>query len=96
MTELEKYCISALRLSEASAEALIDDIRLKISIARAELIRSGISETMANDESNVLVVNAIIKYVTSEMDSVENERVKAFDAFRLCMDELRKSVIEDV
>lgn len=96
MTELERYCIGALRLSEASAEALIDELKLKISIARAELIRSGVPEEVANDDSNVLVINTIIKFVTSEMDAVENERIKAFDAFRLCMDELRKSVIEDV
>lgn len=93
MTDLENYCISALRLSTASAEALLSEIDFKIGIARAELIRSGVPSDVANS-SNILVENAIIKFVVSELDAIENERVKAFDAFRLIMDELRKSDIE--
>lgn len=93
MTDLENYCISALRLSSASAEALLSEVQLKISTARAELIRSGVASDVANS-NHVLVTNAIIKFVISEMDSIENERIKAFDAFRLNMEELRKSTIE--
>lgn len=96
MTDLEKYCVNALRLSEASAEALLNDIQLRIEVARAELIRSGVPADIANDDDNMLVVNAIIKFVISEMDNLENERIKAFDAFRLNMEELRKSVINNV
>lgn len=96
MTDLEKYCVNALRLSEASAEALLEDIKLRIGVARAELIRSGVPVDVAADDDNLLVVNAIIKYVISEMDSLENERIKAFDAFRLNVEELRKSVISNV
>lgn len=95
MTDLERYCISALRLSEASANALLEEIQLKIEVARAELIRSGVPIDIANDDENKLVVNCIIKYVISEMDSLENERIKAFDIFRLSMEELRKSVVEN-
>lgn len=94
MTDLERNCICALRLSEASAEALIDSIRNYIEIAKAEIIRLGISEEIANDESDKLVCNLIMKYVTYEMASVESERDKAFEAFRVCVDELRKSYVE--
>lgn len=91
MTDLEKYCISALRLSSASAEALLEEIQYKISIARAELVRLGISEEKATTDNDNLINNLIIKYVTSEMASVESERDKALEAFRICADELRKT-----
>lgn len=91
MTDLEKQIISALRLSEASAEALIDVIRNYIGIARADMIRSGLAEDIANDDTNALVRNVIIKYVVSEMASVETERDKARTYYRICLDELRKS-----
>lgn len=94
MTDLEKYIVQALRLSEASAEALKSQIDLNIDIARAELIRSGLSEEKANSD-DVLVVNAIIKFVCGEMASAENERNYSKEAFRLIMDELRKSEVKD-
>lgn len=90
MTDLEKYCVSALRLSTASANALLEEIQYKISVARAELIRLGITEEKVNSDDE-LISNVIVKYVTSEMASVESERDKAFEAFRVCCDELRKS-----
>lgn len=91
MTDLEKQITSALRLSDASAEALIDVIRNNISIARADMIRSGLAEDIANDDTNALVRNVIIKYVISEMASVETERDKARTYYKICLDELRKS-----
>lgn len=94
MTDLELYCSKALRLSEASAEALKSQIDLNIDIARAELIRSGLSEDKANSD-DVLVINAIIKYVCGEMASAENERNNSKEAFRLIMDELRKSEVNN-
>lgn len=90
MTDLELYCSKALRLSEASAEALLSQIDLNIDVARAELIRSGLSEEKANSD-DVLVINAIVKYVCGEMANAEIERTYAREAFRLIMDELRKS-----
>ena len=94
MTDLEKYCAKALRLSEASAEALISQIDLNIDVARAELIRSGLSNEKANSD-DVLVINAIIKFVCGEMASAEIERTYSREAFRLIMDELRKSEVLD-
>lgn len=95
MTDLERYCVSALRLSEASAEAHIDDIRLRIEVARAELIRSGVPKDIVIDDENKLVVICIIDYVISEMDSIEAERARALEAFKSNMENLRKSVIEN-
>lgn len=92
MTDLEKQVVSALRLSETSAEALLTEIQTNISIARADMIRSGISETNANDDTNMLVRNVITKYVTSEMSCVESERDKAREYYRTCLDELRRSL----
>lgn len=94
MTDLEKYCCDALRLSSASSTALLSQIQLNIGIARAELIRSGISDTTAEDDTNKLVINCIIKYVVSQMGDIDTERDKSFEAFRICQDELRKSYAE--
>lgn len=95
MTDLENYCAEALRLSTASASALLSQIQLNIDVARAELIRSGLSIATANDDTNKLVLNCIIKYVVSNMAEIETERVRAHETFRICLDELRKSVNEE-
>lgn len=94
MTDLEKYCVNALRLSEASADALLEEIRVHIDIARADMIRLGFSIEFVNDETNMLVNNVIIKYVVSEMASVESERDKAKAYHKICLDELRKSYVK--
>lgn len=95
MTALENYCVNALRLSSASATALLDEIQRKIRIARADILRSGVPEEIANDEDNYLVSNVIIKFVCSEMAGAESERIRSFDAYKNCLDELRKSVVSD-
>lgn len=95
MTALEKHCANALRLSDASADALIDEIKLNIEVARADMVRSGVPKEYVEDENDMLVINTIIKYVCSEMGSIESERFKSMDAYRLCLDELRKSVESD-
>lgn len=94
MTDLELYCCNALRLSEASAEALMSQIDFNIAVARAELIRSGVPNEVANGDSK-LVINAIVKYVCGEMANAELERTYSREAFRLIMDELRKSELEN-
>ena len=84
MTDLEKIIVSALRLSEISAEALIETIRSYIEIARADMVRSGVSEEIANNDENSLVKNVILKYVVSEMASVDVEREKARTYYKIC------------
>lgn len=91
MTDLEKIIVSALRLSEVSAEALIETIRSYIDIARADIVRSGVASEVANNDENALVRNVILKYVVSEMASVDAEREKARTYYKICLDELRKS-----
>lgn len=91
MTDLEKYCVSALRLSQASANALLEEIQVKISIARANMIRLGIPPEKVEDDTDFLVCNVITKFVVSEMESIESERIRALGAYQICLDELRKS-----
>lgn len=93
MTNLEKSCANALRLSERAAEALIDSIQEHIEVARANMIRLGISFDTAHDEDDKLVCNVIVKHVVSEMASIEAERDRAYEAYRICIDELRKSYV---
>ena len=92
LSKLQKNCISALRLSEASAEALIEEINLHIGIARADMVRSGVAVEVAEDEDNMLSSNVIVKYVTSQMASAESERDKAMAYYKICLDELRRSL----
>lgn len=93
MTNLEKSCANALRLSERAMEALTDSIQEHVEVAQENMIRLGISNEMAHDEDNKLVCNVIVKYVISQMASVEAERDKAYEAYRICIDELRKSYV---
>lgn len=92
MTALEKYCANALRLSDVAANALLDEIQLKIEIARADMVRSGVPKEYVEDESDMLVINTIIKFVCSEMADTEIERNNSNYAYKLCLDELRRSV----
>ena len=91
MTNLEKSCANALRLSDSSANALITSIQDNIEIAQANMIRLGISNVAAKDEEDKLVCNVIVKYVVSQMATVESERIRAYEIYRVCLDELRKT-----
>lgn len=91
MTALETICISALRLSSASANALIELIRENIAQGKAKLIQFGIPAD-AIDEDNEIIRACIVKYVKSEMDSNESERIRAGENFRLLADEARRSI----
>ena len=90
MTDLERNCVTALRLSEASANALLSRISLLIGVASSELIRAGVSEEVVESD-DPLIINAKITYVVSQMGNSESERVSAGEAFRLMEDEIRKS-----
>lgn len=90
MTDLERNCVTALRLSEASANALLSRISLLIGVASSELIRAGVSEEVVESD-DTLIINAKITYVVSQMGNSESERVSAGEAFRLMEDEIRKS-----
>lgn len=87
--ELELAIASALRLSEIATQARLVEIQRHIAEARAELIRLGISASMANGD-NILIESAIISYALSKM-SAENMQQKYLEDFKCQVDNLRKS-----
>lgn len=89
MTSLERAVVSTLRLSDAAANELLTDIQRNIEIARAELIRSGVSEDIVIEEG-VLVQSAIIHYCLAEMGDEERQQT-ARNAFLYEQENLRKS-----
>lgn len=89
MTELEKAVARALRLSDNAAMKLLDTIQRNIEVAKAELIRSGVSEDVVNSE-NVLVDQAVITYCQMVMGD-ESQYDRQFRAFKYQQDNLRKS-----
>lgn len=92
MTDLEKSVADALRLTKKAAKNLLNTIQRNILTARAELIRSGVSEDLANS-SNLLVEDAIITFCLYKMDD-ESNRERNWSAFQYQQDTLRKSNIK--
>lgn len=91
MTKLEKDVAAALRLSEKAAEKLSAVIQRNIIAARAELIRSGVAESLAQSE-DPLVEDAVITFCLYKMDD-EAGRERNWSAFQYQQDNLRKSGI---
>ena len=59
MTDLEKRCVKALRLSESAGTLLLTEIQSNIEAARAELLRSGVSAAKV-DTTIPLYVSSIL------------------------------------
>lgn len=91
MTELEKAVAAALRLTEKASEKLLQTIQRNILTARAELIRSGVSDNLATSD-NPLVEDAVITFCLYKMDDEAN-RERNWDAFQYQQDNIRKSGI---
>ena len=91
MTELEQSIADELRITPEAANILLPEIQKNIKRARAELIRSGISDVIANS-SNVLIEDAIVMFCLARMGE-ESEREKNQDAFTYQEDCLRKSTL---
>lgn len=89
MTELEKAIARALRLSDSAAELLLDEIKRNIEIAKAELVRSGVAESIVDTEGP-MIVNAIITYCQATMND-EKEYEMYMNAFMYQQENLRKS-----
>ena len=89
MTDLETRCVKALRLSESAGTLLLEEIQNNIEAAGAELIRSGVSSEMVQEEGP-LIQNAIIDYVLMQMND-EDQYERYFNAWQYEMDNLRKS-----
>lgn len=91
MTELEKAVCNALRLSTLASETLLPEIQRCIDIARAELIRSGVSVDKADEN---LVNSAIVTYCQMAMGDADNYE-RYFTAFQYQQDNLRKHCYEE-
>lgn len=84
---LEKIKL-ALRISHSYLD---DDIADSIKSARAEMIRSGISESKANDEEDSLIISAIKTYCLFVYSS-DNSRIEGFrQSWEYQLENLRKS-----
>lgn len=66
------------------------DIRRLIGVARAEMIRVGIDEDMANGEDD-LIKEAIITRTLGALAETPELRAEFKEAYRIQIDELRKS-----
>lgn len=80
MTDLEKAVAKALRLSDSAALKLLDSIQRNIRTARAELIRSGVGQDIA-ESSAPLVEDAIITFCLIRMgdEDMQNRYQRNFE-----------------
>lgn len=90
MTELERAVAYALRLSESAAAKLLPEIQRNIETAKQELVRSGVDEKIALDESNNLMMDAVITFCQIRMGD-ESNMDRYTTAFQYQQDNLRKS-----
>ena len=77
---------TALRIKH---NALDDQINRLISTSRQEMIRAGVMSTVANDENNLVVTEAVITFVqwknadtVTEMEAYENSWKYQLDCLR--------------
>lgn len=74
-----------------SHDKLDSSIELAIASARAEMVRAGVPSSVAEDEDNVLITQAIsayCKYVLTDDSAIQQ---KYFESFIYQLDNLRKS-----
>lgn len=80
----------ALRISHTSLDTLLTK---QISMARAEMVRSGMSTEVANDDTNVLVTDAIITFCQMRNADTITESQNYTESWKYQLDCLRKSSI---
>lgn len=73
-----------------SHNLLDSDIQSTIDVARAELIRSGVSKELANSD-NVLIKSAIKTYCLFVHSNDDKKTKGFFDSWQYQLDNLRKS-----
>lgn len=88
---LKESIIQALRLGTASAKALGTEIDRNIKTARAEMIRSGVSDIIA-ESSHELVEDAIVTYCLMKMGK-ESRYEQYKESWEYQLDCIRKSNI---
>lgn len=94
LTNLEKAVASALRLSLGATEVLLPEIQRNIQVAEAELIRSGVPESVISSQERPLVDEAVITYCLMNMGD-EDKYDLYFNAFSYQQDNLRKTKYEE-
>ena len=81
----------ALRISH---NALDTELTANIAEARAEMVRNGIEENIANDDNNPLIVAAIKTYCKM-INTDDDKTAERYDAsWKYQLDCLRKSTLE--
>lgn len=78
----------ALRISHTSLDSLITQ---QIAMARAEMIRNGMDTAVANSESNLLVLDAIIAFCQMRNADTIAEMEAYEKSWKYQLDCLRKS-----
>ena len=79
---------AALRITH---EELDDLLQMQIFTARSELIRAGVPETVANDENNLLVTDAVITFCQMRNADTITESDIYDKSWKYQLDCLRKS-----
>lgn len=92
MANLNEIVANALRLGPSSRTKLSGEIDRNIRTARAEMIRSGVSDVLANSDYD-LIVDAIVTYCMMKMgDSSRTEQFR--EGWEYQVDCIRKSNIK--
>lgn len=92
MPDLNKTVADALRLGSSSRKTLSGEIERNIKTARAEMIRSGVSDILANSEHK-LIEDAIVTFCLMKMGgSSHMERYE--EGWMYQLDCIRKSSIK--
>lgn len=79
---------TALRISHTSLDTLLTT---QISMARAEMVRNGMDASVANSESNLLVLDAIIAFCQMRNADTVSEMEAYEKSWKYQLDCLRKS-----
>jgi hypothetical protein len=88
---LKKIRIAIRRYSDMSADLTID-LQGTIEECRADLIRLGLLEATVNDETDLMILDAVKRYARYAFEPVDSPaREKLWEEYRLKADELRRS-----
>lgn len=82
----------ALRISHTSLDLLLSR---QIEMARAEMVRNGMSRTVAYDDDNVLVTDAIITFCQMRNADTITESEQYTTGWKYQLDCLRKSTFAE-
>ena len=87
---LQKIRVAIRRYSAMSADLTIE-LQDVIEECRADLIRLGIPEATAADETNVQILDAVKRYARWYYEPEADVQAQLWDTYRLKADELRRA-----